>query len=197
MCQFSKFCCGCSLRAGAITAAVLNLVNVILILIGAAVLIYFGIRNDKEGYPSLARRDYSKAGLYLIAGCLGIVSFVCLIIAIKKSRPGLLMPWLVCFLLKIIIVGVCVTLAITVRYYTYFVMIAPLGFCVSENPDTGSNQNLIKSSTRPDILIQKLNCALPSAHNNQTMRNSAFNYLSDFDNRISEIEEIHRIRVYV
>uniref|UniRef100_T1J831 Uncharacterized protein n=1 Tax=Strigamia maritima TaxID=126957 RepID=T1J831_STRMM len=91
MCRVNSFCCGCSLNAGAITAAILTLLKVVISVIGAGM--YFNLASDyeKQHRDTAAKEERILGGLWIFIAILGTINFVCLVLAIKQDFANLIL----------------------------------------------------------------------------------------------------------
>jgi len=110
------FCCGCSLRAGAITALVLTGLSLLShyyygahLLIGADAAVNqmeeLNKPENKESKETVLKVMKIMGGVFLGIGVMETIVFVCLLLGIIQRKPGLVMPWLIWSMIGIVLLS--------------------------------------------------------------------------------------------
>jgi len=130
MCRVSMFCCGCSLRSGAITALVLTAISAVVNLVNGIQYLSAADTFEKQRHNDAAKQLRISAAVAFVSCALLVIIFVCLLLAILKNRAGLILPWLICAMISIVLTTIFAILALIAKNYVALVSLAVLAFFI-------------------------------------------------------------------
>lgn len=119
----NKFCCCWSLRSSAIVAAIITAFSFVFCVVTA--IVSFANEEEKLFYYASDVGLSLKAArtCLLVAGCIYLGVFICLILAMLKKNPYFLLPWLVIQIIGMILCIHIVSRAVSDDEFGYRVLI--------------------------------------------------------------------------
>jgi len=127
--------CGGSTRAGAITASVLNGIQILIyVILGIVNVIAIG---QLESYNYNDHTVYANVNAFIIGLKVGtafffigavliIIAMTCLIVSINKGTPGTALAWLVIIMIDLIFRGIQIFIALLATANFFFLLVLPV-----------------------------------------------------------------------